>query len=126
MGTSLATTEGDIQRRDLCLKKLRSAAGKLRRALYKGSLIAWGSRITDDPINGPPRQKLLPDDWPPGVEIDFDGHVRERGGWDWGIRRMALSFDTEEVLAVCSYREALAVRNALHADIRRQPRCSRH
>jgi hypothetical protein len=90
----------DIQRRDPFLEKLRSAAGKLRRELYKGSLIAWGSKDASDPVNESPRQKILRDEWPPGVEIDFDGCVREKEGWDLGIRWMLLSFDTEEVLAV--------------------------
>lgn len=90
----------DIQRRDPFLEKLRSAAGKLHRELYKGSLVAWGSKDADDPVNGPPRQKLLPDEWPPGVEINFDGCVREKGGWDCGIRWMLLSFDTEEILSI--------------------------
>ena len=60
--------------------------GKLRRgSSYKGSLTAWGCKDTDNPFNGPPRQKLVRDEWPPGIEIDFDGHVREKEGWDRSI-----------------------------------------
>jgi hypothetical protein len=72
----------DIRRRDQCLEKLRAAAGKLRRELYKGSLIAWGSKVTDGLSNDHPRQKISSDEWPPGVEIDLDGEVRETVGWD--------------------------------------------
>ena len=92
--------QGDIEKRTPFLEKLGVAAGKLRRELYKGSLTAWGCKDTDNPFNGPPRQKLVRDEWPPGIEIDFDGHVRENEGWDRSIRWMLLSFDTEEVLTV--------------------------
>jgi hypothetical protein len=92
--------KADIERRDQFHETLRVAGGKLRRELYKNMLTAWGSKDTSDPFNGPPRQRIVPDEWPPGVEIDFDGNVREKEGWDWSIRWMLLSFDTEEVLAI--------------------------
>jgi hypothetical protein len=92
--------KADIERRDQFLDTLRVAAGKLRRELYKEMLTAWGSKHSSDSWNGPPRQKIPPDEWPPGVEIDFDGRVREEEGWDWSIRWMMLSFDTEEVLTI--------------------------
>ena len=101
----------DIKQRDVVLDAVRVGSGKLRRELHKGKLTAWGVRTTvaeswpksDAEFgwpDGPPRQKIPADEWPPGVKIDFDGQVREAGGMDWSTRWKHLSFDTEEVLTV--------------------------
>jgi len=88
----------DIERRNEFLAELTAAAGRLRRELYKATLIAWGRKYLGQFKSGARRQKLIPEEFSPGVQIDFDGYVREQGS---GARALweSLSFDTEEVLA---------------------------
>ena len=70
--------KADIERREQFLDTLRVAAGKLRRELYKNMLTAWGSKDTSDPWNGPPRQKILPDEWPPELKSTSMGVCEKR------------------------------------------------
>ncbi len=88
--------KSDIERRNLFLGELRVAAGNLRRELCAGTLAAWGCKYRGRSVSSLPRQRLLADEWPPGVEIDFDGRVRENSQ----IHRVSLTFDTKEVLSI--------------------------